>query len=109
MRSRYETNNIPTEYNKLYTVKKSLRLLTEYFGYEYELLHHINTSYNSYASIYIFWIDAFFISQVGFEKRNKHLFPWQIRNERGREDKPLTSVLYSMQEGGELYGAIFFR
>ena len=27
--------------------------------------------------------------------------------ERGREDKPLTPVLYSTREGGELYGAIF--
>ena len=29
-----------------------------------------------------------------------------VRSERGREDKPLTPVLYSTREGGELYGAI---
>jgi len=37
-----------------------------------------------------------------FEKRNKSPVSTWIRNERGREDKPLTSVLYSTREGGDL-------
>lgn len=44
-----------------------------------------------------------------FEKRNKQPSPTWVMSERGREDKPLTPVLYSTREGGELYGAIFFR
>ena len=82
---------------------------TEYFGPEYELSHHINILYNSNASIYIWGIGAFFISQFEVEKRNKEPSPERVRSERGRGDKPLTPVLYSTREGGELYGAIFFR
>lgn len=47
--------------------------------------------------------------QLFSEKRTQEPSPERVRSERGREDKPLTPVLYSTREGGELYGAIFFR
>ena len=65
---------------------------TEYFGPEYELSHHINILYNSNASIYIWGIGAFFISQFEVEKRNKEPSPERVRSERGREDKAYCSL-----------------
>lgn len=54
--------------------------------------------------------DAFLFSfQFFFEKSNKQPSPMRVMSERGREDKPITSVLYSKRGGGELYGAIFNR
>lgn len=52
---------------------------------------------------------AFCFFQLFSEKRTQEPSPERVRSERGREDKPLTPVLYSTREGGELYGAIFFR
>ena len=104
MKQRISQQNITN-----FILKKNLCLSTEYFGPEYELSHHINILYNSNASIYILGIGAFFISQFEVEKRNKEPSPERVRSERGRGDKPLTPVLYSTREGGELYGAIFFR
>lgn len=50
---------------------------------------------------------AFCFFQLFSEKRTQEPSPERVRSERGREDKPLTPVLYSTREGGELYGAIF--
>nr|AMP48999.1 resolvase, N terminal domain protein [uncultured bacterium] len=52
---------------------------------------------------------AFCFFQLFSEKRTQEPSPERVRSERGREDKPLTPVLYSTREGGELYGAIFQR
>ena len=80
-----------------------------YFGYEYELSVHLNISHNSLALVRVLRAGAFCFFQFLFERSNKEPSPERVRSERGREDKPLTPVLYSTREGGELYGAIFFR
>ena len=44
---------------------------------------------------------AFCFFQLFSEKRTQEPSPERVRSERGREDKPLTPVLYSTREGGE--------
>ena len=80
-----------------------------YSGYEYELSVHLNIAHNSFALVRVLRAGAFCLFQYIFERSNKEPSPERVQSERGREDKPLTPVLYSTREGGELYGAIFFR
>lgn len=47
--------------------------------------------------------------KIFFKKRNKQPSSTWVMSERDREDKPLSSVLYSTREGGKLYGAILSR
>ena len=90
--------------------QKSYAPQAGYSGYEYELSIHLNTSYISFALVRVLRTGAFcFFSTFSSEKRTQEPSPERVRSERGREDKPLTPVLYSTREGGELYGAIFFR
>lgn len=91
-------------------IQKVLYPLSRFFTYEYELSTHLNTAYISFAPVRVLRAGAFLLFLLFFfEKRNKQPSPTWIRSERGREDKPKTSVLYSTRGGGELYGAIFFR
>ena len=62
-----------------------------------------------FALVRILRTSAFFLFQFVFEKSNKEPSLERIRSERGREDKPITLVLYSMREGGDFFGTIFFR
>ena len=80
-----------------------------YSGYECELSIHLATAYISFAPVRVLRTGAFCFFQLFSEKRTQEPSPERVRSERGREDKPLTPVLYSTREGGELYGAIFFR
>ena len=73
----------------------------------YELSVHLNIAHNSFALVRVLRAGAFCLFQFIFEMSNKEPSPERVRSERGREDKPLTPVLYSTREGGELYGAIF--
>ena len=75
----------------------------------YELSVHLNIAHNSFALVRVLRTGAFCFFQLFSEKRTQEPSPERVRSERGREDKPLTPVLYSTREGGELYGAIFFR
>ena len=72
----------------------------------YELSVHLNIAHNSFALVRVLRAGAFCLFQFIFERSNKEPSPERVRSERGREDKPLTPVLYSTREGGELYGAI---
>ena len=89
--------------------QKSYAPQAGYSGYEYELSIHLNTSYISFALVRVLRTGAFCFFQLFSEKRTQEPSPERVRSERGREDKPLTPVLYSTREGGELYGAIFQR
>ena len=71
----------------------------------YELSVHLNIAHNSFALVRVLRAGAFCLFQFIFERSNKEPSPERVRSERGREDKPLTPVLYSTREGGELYGA----
>ena len=94
---------------KCFAVKKSHYPPAGYSGYEYELSVHLNIAHNSFALVRVLRAGAFCLFQYIFERSNKEPSPERVQSERGREDKPLTPVLYSTREGGELYGAIFFR
>ena len=72
----------------------------------YELSVHLNIAHNSFALVRVLRAGAFCLFQFIFERSNKEPSPERVRSERGREDKPLTPVLYSTREGGELYGAM---
>lgn len=88
--------------------QKSYAPQAGYSGYECELSIHLATAYiplRPSASCG----RAHFAFSTFSEKRTQEPSPERVRSERGREDKPLTPVLYSTREGGELYGAIFFR
>ena len=92
-----------------HAVKKSYAPQAGYSGYECELSIHLATAYISFAPVRVLRTGAFCFFQLFSEKRTQEPSPERVRSERGREDKPLTPVLYSTREGGELYGAIFFR
>ena len=92
-----------------FTYEKKPLSANGYFGYEYELSVHLNIAHNSFTLVRVLRAGAFCLFQFIFERSNKEPSPERIRSERGREDKPLIPVLYSTREGGELYGAIFFR
>ena len=85
------------------------RFFKAHSGYECELSIHLATAYISFAPVRVLRTGAFCFFQLFSEKRTQEPSPERVRSERGREDKPLTPVLYSTREGGELYGAIFFR
>lgn len=89
--------------------QKSYAPQAGYSGYECELSIHLATAYISFAPVRVLRTGAFCFFQLFSEKRTQEPSPERVRSERGREDKPLTPVLYSTREGGELYGAIFFR
>ena len=82
------------------SVKKSYAPQAGYSGYEYELSIHLNTSYISFALVRVLRTGAFCFFQLFSEKRTQEPSPERVRSERGREDKPLTPVLYSTREGG---------
>ena len=72
-----------------------------YSGYECELSIHLATAYISFAPVRVLRTGAFCFFQLFSEKRTQEPSPERVRSERGREDKPLTPVLYSTREGGE--------
>ena len=84
--------------------QKSLYPPAGYFGYEYELSIHLNIAHNSFALVRVLRAGAFCLFQFIFQGATKSHLP-NGTSERGREDKPLTPVLYSTREGGELYAS----
>ena len=93
----------------MFAVKKSYAPQAGYSGYECELSIHLATAYISFAPVRVLRTGAFCFFQLFSEKRTQEPSPERVRSERGREDKPLTPVLYSTREGGELYGKEFNR